>query len=75
MYCEGPYKLEGEKLTEGLSGPMALPGIYTVEIITSKKNKSNTLKTEITLIKDPRVSATAKDFEDQINLIQQVDKI
>ena len=50
MYCEGPYKLEGEKLTEGLSGPMALPGNYNVEIITSKKNKSNALKTEITLI-------------------------
>ena len=74
MYCEGPYKLEGEKLTEGLSGPMALPGIYTVEIITSKKKKSNTLKTEITLIKDPRVSASAKDFEDQFNLIQQVNQ-
>ena len=74
MYCEGPYKLEGEKLTEGLSGPMALPGIYNVEIITSQKNKSNTLKTEITLIKDPRVSASSKDFEDQFNLIKQVNQ-
>ena len=42
--------------------------------ITSKKKKSNTLKTEITLIKDPRVSASAKDFEDQFNLIQQVNQ-
>ncbi len=74
MYCEGPYKLEGEKLTEGLSGPMALPGIYNVEIITSNKNKSNSLKTEITLIKDPRVSASRKDLEDQFNLIQKVNQ-
>jgi len=76
MYSESPYKLEGDKLTAGLSGPMVVPGNYDVELQITNKSKTTTLNTSVKLLKDPRVSATENDFDAQYSLLQKVnDKI
>ena len=72
MYSNDPYKLEGEQLTAGVSGPMATPGDYDIELILTKGNKTTSLKTNVTLVKDPRVSASDKDLDDQYNLLQNI---
>ena len=72
MYANDPYKLEGEQLTAGVSGPMVTPGDYNLELILTKGKKSTTLSTTVTLVKDPRVSASEKDLNDQYELLQDI---
>ena len=72
MYANDPYKLDGEQLTAGVSGPMVTPGDYDIELILTKGKNSTTLKTNVTLVKDPRVSASDKDLDDQYNLLQDI---
>jgi hypothetical protein len=51
-----------------LSGPMALPGNYTVELT---KNTISTSKS-FTILKDPRTEATLEDMQAQFDFIAEV---
>ena len=72
MYANDPYKLEGEQLTAGVSGPMVTPGNYNLELTLTKGKNSTTLSTTVKLVKDPRVSASEKDLNDQYDLLQDI---
>ncbi|MEE2884383.1 MAG: glycosyl hydrolase [Chloroflexota bacterium] len=48
--------------------PLAIPGKYTVTLVTPDKVESQTFE----ILKDPRSSATSKDFDDQLKLLLSI---
>ena len=60
-------KVPGDKTTEArvISGPLASPGQYLVNLKTPEVEVSKTFE----IIKDPRVPATQKDLDDQFELL------
>jgi hypothetical protein len=66
MRYPGPTALEENKdAKDNTAGPLALPGFYHVQLITGKQN----LIQKFELLKDPRISTTKKDFEQQFGLL------
>jgi photosystem II stability/assembly factor-like uncharacterized protein len=61
--------LKGVILWAGsLTGPLALPGRYTVELVADGVTQS----AEFELVKDPRVTATQTELEEQFTFLQQI---
>ena len=60
-------KVPGDKTTEArvISGPLASPGQYSVNLKTPEVEVSKTFE----IIKDPRVPATQKDLDDQFEFL------
>ncbi|MGH9454403.1 MAG: hypothetical protein ACRD2O_10600, partial [Terriglobia bacterium] len=67
LRCEGAVKIEKYNLYEyedGLHGPLALPGEYTVRLTAGGK----TLTAPLTVKLDPRLKSTPSDLEKQLKL-------
>ena len=66
MRYPGPTALQENKdAKDNTAGPLAPPGCYHVQFITSKQN----IIEKFELLKDPRISTTQKDFEQQFKLL------
>ncbi|MER8976703.1 hypothetical protein [Mesorhizobium sp. M0800] len=74
----GPAKLDQSLVTlkyeplvpggSDSSGPAVVPGSYKVELQTNGKCQT----VDLTVVKDPRLATTEKDFEEQFALIEQL---
>ncbi|PWJ84345.1 photosystem II stability/assembly factor-like uncharacterized protein [Mesorhizobium loti] len=74
----GPAKLERSLVIqkykplaperEGPSGPAVVPGSYKVELQVNGKSQT----VDFTVVKDPRVGTTDKDFAEQFELLQRL---
>ncbi|MER9158400.1 hypothetical protein [Mesorhizobium sp. M0778] len=51
-----------------LSGPMVAPGSYKVELQAGGKSQT----VGLTIVKDPRITTTEKDFAEQFDLLQRL---
>ena len=69
MRYPGPISLEENKdAKDNTSGPLAPPGLYHVELAIDDQN----LIEQFELLKDPRISTTQKDFDQQFNLLLDI---
>ena len=69
MRYSGPTTLEEHKdSNEYTEGPLAPPGSYYVQLMISKQNFIEKFE----LLKDPRISTTQKDFEQQFRLLRKI---
>ena len=69
MRYPGPISLEENKdAKDNTSGPLAPPGLYHVELTIGNQNFIEKFE----LLKDPRISTTQKDFDQQFNLLLDI---
>ena len=67
-YPDGP-KVPGDELAEkGSKGPAVKPGAYEVHLTVGEVTHTKSFE----LLTDPRVSATEKDFQEQIELLLRI---
>ena len=69
MRYPGPTSLEENKdAKDNTAGPLAPPGLYHVELAIGNQNFIEKFE----LLKDPRISTTQKDFDQQFNLLLDI---
>ncbi len=68
MRYPGPHRIEGAVVWGSTSGAIAPPGKYLVELKVNDK----TYKEPFEIVKDPRVSATQEDFDEQFALSEKI---
>ncbi|MCL5266616.1 MAG: hypothetical protein M1469_00745, partial [Bacteroidetes bacterium] len=68
MHYPDPHKIKGAVVWGSTSGAIAPPGKYYVELKVNNKS----YKEPFEIVKDPRVSATQEDFDEQFALSEKI---
>ncbi len=68
MHYPAPHKIKGAVVWGSTAGAIAPPGKYSVDLKVGDKS----YKEPFVIVKDPRVSATQNDFEEQFLLSQKI---
>ncbi len=68
MHYPDPHRIKGAVVWGSTGGAMAPPGQYYVELKVNDKS----YKEPFEIVKDPRVSATQQDFEEQFKLSSKI---